>query len=287
MLPLAPTLTAPLFRGLSDELVGLLGSLEAADWDRPTLAGAWRVRDVAAHLLDGDLRQLSFHRDGHPPPAPAVAISSERELTAYLDQLNAGWVEVARRLSPRLLTGMLAVTGSEVAAFVESLDPQGTALFPVAWAGEEVSLNWMDTGREYTERWHHQQQIREATGRAGLLGREWLRPVLEISLRALPHAYRGVEAEVGRSLRFVIDGPSGGEWILAREAGGWRLGVASEADGPAAARVSLSEDTAWRVFFKALSPAEAEARVRLEGDVALGSVFLRTRAVMVTEGVRS
>jgi uncharacterized protein (TIGR03083 family) len=201
MRPLEPTLTASLFRGLADELVGLLGSLEAADWERPTLAGAWRVRDVAAHLLDGDLRKLSFHRDGHAPPAPAVPISSERELTAYIDQLNASGVEAARRLSPRLLTRLLAVSGPEVAAFVESLDPQGQALFPVAWAGEEVSLHWMDTGREYTERWHHQQQIREATGRAGLLGREWLRPVLEISLRALPHAYRGVEAEVGRSLR--------------------------------------------------------------------------------------
>ena len=203
-----------LFRGLSDELVALLGSLEAADWDRPTLAGAWRVRDVAAHLLDGDLRKLSFHRDGHPPPAPAVPISSERELTAYIDQLNASGVEVARRLSPRLLTRLLAVSGPEVAAFVESLDPQGQALFPVAWAGEDVSLNWMDTGREYTERWHHQQQIREATGRPGLVAPQWLRPVLEISLRALPHAYRAVAADAGATLRLVIDGPAGGEWIL-------------------------------------------------------------------------
>ena len=190
MQPLTPTLTAPLFRGLADELVALLRSLDAADWDRPTVAGDWRVRDVAAHLLDGDLRKLSFHRDGHPPPAPAVPISSERELTAYINQLNASGVEVARRLSPRLLTRLLAVSGPEVATFVESLDPQGQALFPVAWAGEDVSLNWMDTGREYTERWHHQQQIREATGRPGLAAPQWLRPVLEISLRALPHAYR-------------------------------------------------------------------------------------------------
>jgi uncharacterized protein (TIGR03083 family) len=283
MLPLPPTLTAPLFRGLSDQLVGLLGSLEAADWERPTLAGAWRVRDVAAHLLDGDLRKLSFHRDGHAPPAPAVPISNERELTAYIDQLNASGVESVRRLSPRVLARLLAVSGPEVAAFVESLDPDGQALFPVAWAGEDVSRNWMDTGREYTERWHHQQQIREATGHAGLVGPEWLRPVLEISMRALPHSYRGVETAAGRSVGFVIEGPSGGEWILAREAQGWRLGVASEAGTPTAARVSLSEDTAWRIFFKALSPAQAEARVRLEGDAALGSAFVRTRAVMVVD----
>jgi uncharacterized protein (TIGR03083 family) len=283
MPPLPPTLTAPLFRGLSEELVGLLGSLEDADWQRPTLAGAWRVRDVAAHLLDGDLRKLSFHRDGHPPPAPTVAITGERELTAYIDQLNAGWVEVARRLSPRLLTRLLAVSGPEVAAFVESLDPQAKALFPVAWAGEDASLNWMDTGREYTERWHHQQQIREATGRAGLVAPRWLRPVIEISIRALPHAYRGVAADEGATLRLVIEGPAGGEWVLSREAAGWRLGVASETDGPASARVSLSEDTAWRVFFKALSSAAALQRVRIEGDAALGRAFVSTRAVMVAD----
>ena len=81
----------------------------------------------------------------------------------------------------------------------------------------------------------------------------------------------------------MIEGPAGGEWILLREAGGWRLGVASDASGPASARVSLSEDTAWRVFFKALSPAEAWRRVRIEGDVALGRAFVSTRAVMVVD----
>jgi uncharacterized protein (TIGR03083 family) len=283
MLPLAPTFTAPLFRGLSDELLGLLASLEAGDWDRPTLAGDWRVRDVAAHLLDGDLRKLSFHRDGHPPPASPAAISSDGELTAYLDGLNARWVEVARRLSPTVLTQMLAVTGPEVASFVERLDPDAPALFAVAWAGEGVSRNWMDTGREYTERWHHQQQIREATGHAALVERRWLLPVLEISVRALPHAYRGVAADAGATVRFTIDGPAGGEWMLSRERSGWQLGIPSESSGSASTRVSLSDDTAWRVFFKAISPAEAYERIRIEGDVALGRPFVSARAVMVAD----
>ena len=40
---------------------------------RPTVAGEWRVRDVVAHILDGSLRRLSFHRDGQTPPAPEPA----------------------------------------------------------------------------------------------------------------------------------------------------------------------------------------------------------------------
>lgn len=282
--PLEPTHTAGLFRGLADELVSLLRSLEPSDWDRPTLAGSWRVRDVAAHLLDGELRRLSLHRDRMAPPAPPAGFRDDGELQAWLDGLNASWVEAARRLSPQVITHLLSLTGPELASFFESLDPLAPAPFPVAWAGESASLNWMDTGREYTERWHHQQQIREATLRPGLLDPRWLRPVLEISLRALPHAYREVRAEAGATLQLTIEGPSGGEWTLSREAGRWLLGSGTPSDGRASARVTLSEDTAWRVFFKALAPAEALARVRVEGDERLARAFVLARAVMVKEG---
>ena len=60
MEPLSPVYTADLFAPLGAELVSLLRGLGESDWTRPTLAGAWRVRDVAAHLLDGDLRKLSY-----------------------------------------------------------------------------------------------------------------------------------------------------------------------------------------------------------------------------------
>jgi hypothetical protein len=65
LFPLPPLETAPLFPDLHGELLSLLRALESGDWERPTVAGAWRVRDVAAHLLDGDLRKLAAHRDGH------------------------------------------------------------------------------------------------------------------------------------------------------------------------------------------------------------------------------
>ena len=68
MEPLEPCYTANLFRPLSKQLVTLLRGLAPADWDRPTLAGAWRVRDVAAHLLDGQLRRISVQRDAHLIP---------------------------------------------------------------------------------------------------------------------------------------------------------------------------------------------------------------------------
>jgi hypothetical protein len=53
-------LTAHLFRPLSSELGRLLRGLEPGDWARPTSAAAWSVRDVAAHLLDIELRRISI-----------------------------------------------------------------------------------------------------------------------------------------------------------------------------------------------------------------------------------
>jgi hypothetical protein len=232
---------------------------------------------VAAHLLDGDLRKLSAHRDGHlvAPPGP---LRNARELTAFLNDLNARWIDAARRLSPRSIVDLLAFTGPEVAGFVEGLDPFGQALFAVAWAGEESSSNWLDTGREYTERWHHQQQIREAVGAISLTDRKWLRPVFDVSVRALPAAYRGVSAPPDTAVTVVISGEAGGAWSLVREADGWglRTGPATEP----AARIRLDQDAAWRLFFKALPHAAAAERVVFEGDVALAKPYLDTLAVM-------
>ena len=53
-------------------------------------------------------------------------------------------------------------------------DPDAPAVFSVAWAGEDKSAHWFDVAREYTEKWHHQQQIRDAVGRPDLASRRHL-----------------------------------------------------------------------------------------------------------------
>lgn len=61
MPPLPPVATAPLIPDLNAALIALLRDLSPAEWDRPATP-RWRVRDVAAHLLDGDIRRLSAGR---------------------------------------------------------------------------------------------------------------------------------------------------------------------------------------------------------------------------------
>ncbi|HEX2222607.1 MAG TPA: maleylpyruvate isomerase N-terminal domain-containing protein, partial [Thermoanaerobaculia bacterium] len=224
--PLQPLFVADLFPGLHRELIDLLRGLSEEDWDRPTVARRWRVRDIAAHLLDGDLRRLSLHRDRVRLAPPEPPVGGYDDLVRYLDHLNTVWVEAAQRISPRLLVELLEVTGPQISAFLASLDPFEPAIFPVAWAGEEASPNWFDVAREYTERWHHQAQIRDAVGAPGLLSRRWLHPLLDASVRALPHAYRGVEAPEGAAVVLEVTGEAGeagGMWTLLRRAAGGEL----------------------------------------------------------------
>lgn len=272
-------LTSDLFLPLHNELVSLLRELDEADWSRPTLAGRWVVKDVVAHLLDTDLRRLSAQRDGYTPPPPAEDITRYPDLVAFLNRLNATWVEAAGRLSPRVLVDLLEWSGPRVASIFASLPPDDPALYPVAWAGEERSANWMDIGREYTEKWHHQEQIRDAVGAPGLTGRRWLAPVLELAMYALPHAFRHTDVPPGSTLSVRIEGEAGGVWHIAKEGSGWEL--REEEAMEATAFVLLDAETAWRLFFNALSREEAQRRVAVAGDEKLWNSFLEVRSVMV------
>jgi uncharacterized protein (TIGR03083 family) len=272
-----PVLLVDRLGPLHRELIGLLRGLSLDDWARPTACALWSVKDIAAHLLDDDLRRLSFHRDGHQPP-DAPTIEGYASLVAYINRMNGEWVEVARRLSPRVLVDLLEITGPWVEQLFRSVDPDTPAHWSVAWAGEERSAHWFDVGRDYTERWLHQQQIRDAVDAPPLTGRQWLHPVLALFVRALPHAYRDTPAPDGASVHVAIEGPAGGDWTLRREGASWRLYAGAEASPTATA--TLSDDSAWRLFTKGLRGDAAAARVRITGDQRLGSGVLRSLAVM-------
>ena len=280
-MPLAspePIDTRPLFRPVSGSLVTLLRGLPSESWDRSTVAGAWVVRDVVAHLLDSTLRRLSFHRDGMTPPPPPNAIASERDFVAFINDLNAQWVGSAKRLSPRVLTDLYERASREAADWFESLPLEAPALFPVSWAGEQASEGWFDIGREFTELWHHQQQIRMAVGAASLADPKYLAAVIDVAIRGLPHAFRDVPAERGQTVAIDISGASGGQWTLLREAQHWTL-WRGEPSG-VTSRIRLDDDTAWKLLFNALTERDAAEAVLVEGS-ELGFALLRARSVIV------
>ena len=278
MHPVEPIFTVELFPPLHAELLSLLHGLSEDDWTKPTVARLWTVRDIVAHLLDGDIRRLSFQRDNLAPIEPDSPIESYRDLVDLLNQMNADWVKAARRISPQVLIAFHELTGPQVSALFDSLDPFARAIYPVSWAGDEQSPNWFDVAREYTEKWHHQQQIRDAVGAPGLTDRKWLFPVLDTFLRGLPHRYRDVAAADGTSIVFNITGEAGGTWTLRHDHSAWQLYVGASSE--ATARVRLDQDTAWRLFTKGLSPDEARSRISVEGDETLGTRILDLVAII-------
>lgn len=272
-----PVHAAPLFGELHARLVDLLRSLDRESWDRPAV-GHWCVRDVAAHLLDGELRRLSIARDGFAAP-PDRPIRGERDLVEWLNALNEQWVIAARRLSPGVLVDLLERAGHSTAAAVGALDPDAPAPWPVAWAGEDASKNWMDIGRDYTERWHHQDQIRAAVGATPLEEPRLLRPVVDISLRALPHAYRGISAAEGGAVCIHASGPAGGVWSLVLNDGKWRLyeGAVEEPE----CVIRLPAETAARLLLHRFGAVADLAGFEFEGRADLAARFGSARAVMV------
>ena len=277
--PLAPVDTRPLFRPVTSEFVTLLRGLPADAWARPTIAGSWLVRDVVAHLIDLMLRRVSFHRDRMVPPPPPRPIASARDFTEFINGLNAQWVDAARRLSPQVLTDLLAKAGGDLSDWFEALPMHAPALFGVSWAGEQESAGWFDVGREFAEIWHHQQQVRLAVDAPPLGDPRYLRATLEISVRALPYAYQDVPAEQGTAVVLHVTGAAGGTWTLVREAGRWDL-QSGETDG-STVRVTLAEEDVWRLLFNALPEPEAARAAVVHGPRELAAPLFRARSVIV------
>jgi uncharacterized protein (TIGR03083 family) len=271
-----PIPTLHLFEPLDEHLISMLKSLRAEDWHKPTLAKQWSVKDVAAHLLDGNIRTISMLRDGFWGPQPEN-IHSYQDLVNYLNQLNADWVKSYKRVSPELLIEQLERTGKEYVATLRTLDPFAKAVFSVAWAGETESLNWFHIAREYTEKWHHQKQIREAVGRDGLMDRTFFFPVMDTFMRALPVAYQTMHGNRGDIVQVEIEGEGGGIWGISYTASGW---VRTESIASPTAKVKLTDADAWKLFTKGLSPEVALERIRITGSEELGKQIVKMIAIM-------
>jgi hypothetical protein len=233
---------------------------------------------VAAHLLDSNIRATSILRDGYGGEKHSGSDSYD-DLVIFLNKLNADWVRALRRVSPAVLIDLLEITGKPFCKCMQSLDPSATAAISVAWAGETESANWFHVAREYTEKWHHQQQIRHAIGDDGILLTErFYLPYLDTSMRGLPHHYRNVKAGAGTTIRFAVRGLNGALWYLARVDNRWEL--YSECDAHVSCSVDIDGSVAWRIFTKGIGKSEAQPFVHVDGEQGLGNHVLGMIAVM-------
>ena len=277
MIPAVPIPTLHLFPVLDEALLSMLKSLSGPQWETQTIASKWTVKDVAAHLLDGNLRGLSISRDGYRQHM-SEPINSYTDLVAMINRQNLLWTDAARRLSHSLLMELLEITGPLYTTHLQTLDPHAPAVFSVAWAGQEQSPNWFHIAREYTEKFLHQQQIRDALGIPGIMTQELFYPFIDTLMQALPYTFREVDAPDQTTVTLVVSSPIGGAWSVIKKGPYWHqmTDQAMNAD----ARVVIDPDLAWKLFSKSLRPGEVMEQVMIEGNLALGMQALQMVSVM-------
>ena len=267
-----------LFAPLDQLLIGLLKSLSPDEWEAQTVASKWKVKDVAAHLLDGNIRALSLQRDQYFG-SPGPTAFDFQSMVSWLNQFNHDFVHAAKRMSPNVMIMLHEVTGPPTSEYFASLAPNEKSIFPVDWAGEKESINQFHVAREYTEKFLHQQQIRDAVNKQAILTKEFFHPFISTLITALPHTYRQTDAPEGTTLVLSITGDAGGSWEMKKQEEGWKLSD-SPSKTTADASVTMDPDTAWKLFSKSWRAKDVEGKVRIEGDQKLGAVVLEMVAVM-------
>lgn len=272
-----PIDSLPFFPALNEKLIAFLRQLPAEAWHQQTVARKWVVKDVATHLLDGNFRRIALNRDGWSLP-PDREITAWQSLVDYLNQLNADWVKATKRLSPQILVQLLESTNAEVHQIFRGLDPFASSAYPVGWAGESVSFNWFDIAREYTERFLHQQQIRDAVGDESLLDDQLYHHFLYIFMQAWPYTCRDLDAKDNSLLKASVPGKGGGTWFLHRENGKWKLGDSPH--GELLAETIIDRSVAWKLFSKSVRRENIEGHYEIKGDRQAGTKLLEMVSVM-------
>jgi uncharacterized protein (TIGR03083 family) len=270
-----PCDAASLFVSERARLIELLATLDRADWDRPSPCPGWSVLDLSCHLVGDDLGFLSRHRDAyHGTPGPAQA--GEAEFIAWLDDLQAEWVRAARRLSPRVVIGLLDWAGPQIAETMRGEDPRALT-GSVSWAGTGPVPAWLDQVRELSEYWIHRQQLLQALGRPSDLRADLAGPVLDGLRWAYPFRLGQVRAEAGDTVTISITGPVAATWRLVAATTGWEY--RSEPGPRIMASLDMTTEQAWRLLTNNL-PAAERAGLTASGDETVISVLYQTRAVI-------
>lgn len=259
-------------------LLSILDALAADDWQQGTPCPGWTVHDLALHLLGDDFGVLSILRDGHGAPLPAHSAVS---LAEAIDELNESWIRAgAGRLSPRMLRGLLSWSGDETHHFFAAVAYDAPSPMGVSWAGASPSPHVLEVARRYTERWLHQQQLREATSRGPLTDPILTRVLVQALAHCLPVAYADTPAPAGAAVRFEVTDFPTLRIGLRREGTGWRL-VPGREVSEADCTIAAPAEPLWRAWTTNGAAAELRAAATVQGSApALAEPFWHARAII-------
>jgi len=184
-----------------DDLRSLLVDLPPGDWERPTPAAGWSIRDQISHLayFDGAAR-LSM-------ADPDAFRASRAEAVADIEKFVDATLAYGRGISGAELLDRF--TG-ERRALVEAARaaPEGVR---IPWYGPDMAVASSVTAR-IMETWAHGQDVADALGRVRPPTAR-LRHVCDIGIRARPFSYRNRSLEPPATpLRVELVAPDGSLW---------------------------------------------------------------------------
>jgi uncharacterized protein (TIGR03084 family) len=210
---------AALLTDLTEEgadLDRIVTALRMADWDRPTPASGWRVREQIAHLAYVDEMTVLAVTDPDGFAARRDADLADRE--AFL----ARQVSWARDLPPADLLARWRTARAEVRRALSAVDPRAR----IPWYGPPMSATSKATAR-LMETWAHGQEVADTVG-ATRRPTARLRHVahLGVATRDFSFKIRG-RIPPPDPVRVQLTSPTGGEWAWGDP------GVADLVRGPA------------------------------------------------------
>ena len=206
-------------RGLVDALPD-----DASEWDLPTPAEGWAVRDQVSHLaFFDDLGRMAMVE-------PEVfAVKAEGIIESGRDPMQEHLVAGRSMGGDALLEWWSGAHRAMAEAFAGA-DPSAR----VPWFGPPMGAMSFVSAR-LMETWAHGQDLADAFGRVRV-PTDRLRHVAHLGVRARPFSYavRGLAVPTGR-IDVVLTAPSGAElvWEVGDEAGGGDAAPAGSVSGPA------------------------------------------------------
>ncbi|MGO8863169.1 MAG: TIGR03084 family metal-binding protein [Acidimicrobiales bacterium] len=226
-------------------LVSPLGS-QAREWDLPTPAEGWAVRDQISHLAYFD---VAAHLAVAEPQK--FALMAEAFMAQEGDPME-GHLTRGRSMDGTELVEWWERSHDGLADVLETTDPKAR----IPWFGPPMGMLSFVSAR-LMETWAHGQDVADALG----VVREptdRLRHVAHLGVKARPYSYlvRGRDAPPGR-IDVILVAPSGEEWI-------WQVGELT--DGGDVASVAGPAEEFCLVVTQRRNVADTALNV--EGDTA-------------------
>jgi uncharacterized protein (TIGR03084 family) len=185
----------------------LCESLSDEDWEIPTSAPGWSVRDQVSHLADTE--EIAYD----------TTVGGPRTLSSEIDKrrIDGGVTEYG------VVRGRQMASGRSVLEWWRTASARNVAC--LARADQSVRIPWglgmswqsFVTARTM-EHWAHALDVAGASG-LDYPDTDRLEHIAYLSYRSLPYAFKVAEVEppAGRSLRLELTGPQGQRWIYGED----------------------------------------------------------------------